>query len=95
MPVSNPKYKNLFCQTLKKWVLTRGFLLYVQYLLAFPEYRIITDIVYQAHNQDFMGGGGQSGSNYRNVSFVVSSVYLGKYMRKYMRNCSGKVHSKN
>ena len=28
MPVSTPKYKNLFCQTLKKQVLIRGFLLY-------------------------------------------------------------------
>ena len=30
MPVSTPKYKNLFCQTLKKQVLIRGFLLYSQ-----------------------------------------------------------------
>ena len=29
MPVSTPKYKNLFCQTLKKQVLIRGFLLYL------------------------------------------------------------------
>ena len=28
MSVSTPKYKNLFCQTLKKQVLIRGFLLY-------------------------------------------------------------------
>ena len=30
MPVSTPKYKNLFCQTLKKQVLIRGFLLYLK-----------------------------------------------------------------
>ena len=30
MPVSTPKYKNLFCQTLKKQVLIRGFLLYIK-----------------------------------------------------------------
>ena len=30
MPVRTPKYKNLFCQTLKKQVLSRGFLLYAE-----------------------------------------------------------------
>ena len=33
MPVSTPKYKNLFCQTLKKQVLIRGFLLYMYRIL--------------------------------------------------------------
>ena len=34
MPVSTPKYKNLFCQTLKKQVLIRGFLLLSNKLLS-------------------------------------------------------------
>ena len=34
MPVSTPKYKNLFCQTLKKQVLIRGFLLYLRSFLT-------------------------------------------------------------
>ena len=38
MPVSTPKYKNLFCQTLKKQVLIRGFLLYSKRLAKFEEY---------------------------------------------------------
>ena len=36
MSVSTPKYKNLFCQTLKKQVLIRGFLLY--FLQVFSSY---------------------------------------------------------
>ena len=43
------------------------------------------------------GGGecqrGQSGPNFRNVFFIVWSVYLGKW--QYMRNCNGKVHGRN
>ena len=34
MPVSTPKYKNLFRQTLKKQVLIHGFLLYLMFLAA-------------------------------------------------------------
>ena len=41
MPVSTPKYKNLFCQTLKKQVLIRGFLLYCLFIM--PGVRIMEE----------------------------------------------------
>ena len=45
MPVSTPKYKNLFCQTLKKQVLIRGFLLYHRFAVNRKKLPLICDIV--------------------------------------------------